>query len=435
MGVHRRKRPFLLSVDRQIGTSLRPAAVATLLSVFLASPAAAFSVTMPGGPTISVPNFHYTPPSRPSPPPYQGPSGPSYTPPPVYQPSPAELQQQRATAINEQGIGLFRQGNYAAAIRLFQQALAMSTNSSAATIIQRNIGNSYSWLTSEAQERGDLEQALRYIQLARQYYPDESDHDWPGWEQYLRDKIQEQREAAAEAERERQEQMRTLAANAEQERTLAREHIKEQLAAEAERQRAEVKQKIAEAEKQRAEAKQKIAEQLAKSPFAKTDRVAPIDVPPPHLDAKAWSKTFASEKTEAAFQLSQSGFDKLREAKLRAADWISEQAKEKGKDKAIETIMEHLPFSEAINREIEKQHGLIERYKELYDERSKSATEYVTGFFDVVHDWVACEGGVGSNCAATASAKLETVSNKYKDQEGGRFESWLLQDLRERGTQ
>lgn len=137
--------------------------------------------------------------------------------------------------------------------------------------------------------------------------------------------------------------------------------------------------------------------------------------------------------TQAAFQLSQSSFDKLHEAKLHAADWIADQLKEKGKEKAIETVMENLPFSEAINREIERQHGLIERYKELYDERSKSATEYVTGFFEVAQGWVACEAGGGSGCADTASTKLEMVTNKYADQEGKRWRSWWVEDIRSRG--
>jgi tetratricopeptide (TPR) repeat protein len=422
-----RKRPLALPVPRKAATgALRFAAVAGVVSILM-PPQQSMAVTMPvpGGPSISAPTF--TPSPRPAPPPVApGPGGPSYTPPPVYQPSPAELQQQRATAINEQGMTLFKRGDYAGAVRLFEQAFALSTNPNYAQLIKRNIAASYSWLTREAQERGDFDQALRYIQLAQSYYAGDPDKDWPGWERFLRDKIREQQEAIATAERERQELARTVATNAEQERAEARAKI----AAAIDAQKAAIG---AEAEKQRADAKKKIAEQLAASQFAKTDRVAPVDVPPPHLDAKAWSTTFPGEKTQAAFQLSQSSFDKLREAKLHAADWITDQLREKGKEKAIETVMEHLPFSHAINREIERQHDLIERYKELHDERSKSATEYVTGFFEVAHGWVACEAGGGAKCADTASTKLEMVSNKYADQEGKRWWSWWLEDIRSHG--
>jgi len=426
-----------LSGPRGVATgALRCAAAVGMVSMLM-PPLQSGAVTAPwsGGPSISAPTF--TPSPRPSPPPVapgpSRPSGPSYTPPAVYQPSPAELQQRRATAINEQGMTLFKRGDYAGAIRLFEQAFALSTNPNYALIIKHNIAASYSWLTRQAQERGDLDQALRFVELAISYWPDNLKDDWSGWASRLRERIRERQEEIQAAERARQGRAREVAADAERQRAEARAQIKSTMSAEAERRRAETAQKIAEAERQRAEAKQRIAEQLAKTPFAKVDRVAPIEVPVPHLDAKAWSPSFPSEKAPAAFQLSERGLEQMREAKQRSAEWIFDQLKETGKEKAIEIIIEHLPFSEAVNRESQRQHDLIGRYKELYEERAKSATEYVTGFFEVAHDWVACEGAGGSNCAATASANLETVSNKYANQEGERWQSWLREDIRSHG--
>lgn len=177
-----RKRPLALSVPQDAAARiLRFAALAGVLSALVATQSKAATMPVPGGITINPPTF--TPSPRPSPPPVApGPGGPSYTPPPVYQPSPAELQQQRATAINDQGAVLDRRGDHAGAIRLYEQALALSTNPAYAQIIKHNIAAAYSWLTREAQERGDFDQALRYIQLAQSYYPGEPDKDWPGWE-------------------------------------------------------------------------------------------------------------------------------------------------------------------------------------------------------------------------------------------------------------
>src|SRR5208282_5338532 len=76
---------------------------------------------------------------------------PVYTPPvytpPVYtppQPSPAELQQQQANAINDQGREAQNRHDFAASIRLFEQALALSTNANSGLIIRHNIAASYS---------------------------------------------------------------------------------------------------------------------------------------------------------------------------------------------------------------------------------------------------------------------------------------------------
>jgi hypothetical protein len=98
---------------RKAASGSAPACAVAVLLVLMPLECGATSVTMPGGPTISVPNFHYTPPPRPTPPAGPGPSGPTYAP-PVYQPSPAELQQQRSTAINNQGLVLAKGGNHAA---------------------------------------------------------------------------------------------------------------------------------------------------------------------------------------------------------------------------------------------------------------------------------------------------------------------------------
>jgi hypothetical protein len=291
------------------------------------------------------------------------------------------------------------------------------------------MASSYSWLARAADDNDDFDQALRYVELAINYWPDEPNMDWRGWAQRLREKIQERQEELAAAERQRQELGRQIASEAERQRADARVQVGAALAAAADKQRAAV----ADAESQRAEAARKITEQLKSAPFARVDRVAPVDVPVPQLSAGSWSGSFTNDKTAAALSLTQSGFDKLRETKLRAAEWLGEQAKEKSKEKAVETLFEHLPFSEAINHEIERQKNLVERYKVLFEEKKNSASEYVTGFFAVTHELVACEGAGGRGCEQAAAAKLETIGNKYANEEGERWKPWLREDIKAHG--
>lgn len=136
---------------------------------------------------------------------------PVYTPPRVYQPSPAELARQRMNAVNEQGRTAFKHGDYRDAVRLFKDALALAADRGDALIIQHNIGNTYSFLASEAQKRGDLDEALSMLRQAMAYYPNEGQHDWPGWEKQLRDAIAARQQAAEQAAREDEARRRQAA--------------------------------------------------------------------------------------------------------------------------------------------------------------------------------------------------------------------------------
>jgi tetratricopeptide (TPR) repeat protein len=360
---------------------------------------------------------------------------PVYTPPPVQQPSPAELQRRRMNAVNEQGRAALKNGDYQNAVRLFKDALALAAIRGDALIIQHNIGSAYSFLASEAQERGDLDEALAMLRQAMSYYPNESQHDWPGWEKYLRDAIVARQQAAEEAAREAEAQHRQAAEEARQE---AENRLRQSQLAQAEqnlqlaRQQLET-ERLARAEQDLQSARRALQDLPPVGAGPRTSGpVAAVKVPSPLLDSRAWSRSFPSEKP-AAFQLSKPGLEQLPELKQRSAAWLGDRLKEAGKEKLVETLMEHLPFSEAINREIDRQHGLIDRYKELYEEKAKSGTEYVTGFFEIAHDWVACQGAGGGHCEATASANLETITNKYANEEGERWKPWLREDIKSHG--
>jgi tetratricopeptide (TPR) repeat protein len=185
---------------RRLAAAASAAAVASCLA---SSPGHA--ACMPGGPCISVSPPHISSPPTYSPPPtYSAPtySAPTYSPPPVYvppQPSPAELQQRQANLINDQGLAAAQRGDYAEAIRLYQQALALSTFANSALIIRHNIAASYSHLARQADDRGASAEALRMIELAMQYNPDERTLDWPGWARSLRERIRERQDAVQEA--------------------------------------------------------------------------------------------------------------------------------------------------------------------------------------------------------------------------------------------
>ena len=94
-----------------------------------------------------------------------------YTPPTVYQPSPAELQQRQAVALQQQGSAQFRAGNYTEALRLFELSLKLCVAADDIRNLRRDVGNTHGHLGEAAYKRGDVEQANRELELAKQYLP------------------------------------------------------------------------------------------------------------------------------------------------------------------------------------------------------------------------------------------------------------------------
>jgi tetratricopeptide (TPR) repeat protein len=104
-------------------------------------------------------------------------SPPAYTPPAVYQPSPAELQQRQVVALQQQGTAQFRAGKYAEALRLYELSLKLCVTADDIKNLRGNIGNTHTQLGGIAYKRGDVEQANREFELAKQYLPDNAAND------------------------------------------------------------------------------------------------------------------------------------------------------------------------------------------------------------------------------------------------------------------
>jgi tetratricopeptide (TPR) repeat protein len=98
-------------------------------------------------------------------------SPPAYTPPTVYQPSPAELQQRQVVALQQQGTAQFRAGKYTEALRLYELSLKLCVAADDIANLRGNIGNTHTQLGGIAYKRGDVEQANREFELAKQYLP------------------------------------------------------------------------------------------------------------------------------------------------------------------------------------------------------------------------------------------------------------------------
>lgn len=85
------------------------------------------------------------------------------------QPSPAELQNRQAIAINEQAIATHRRGDEAQAVPLYQQALAFATNANTALLIRHNMAAAYSRLALAVEHRDDLTEAFQLLELDIRY--------------------------------------------------------------------------------------------------------------------------------------------------------------------------------------------------------------------------------------------------------------------------
>jgi tetratricopeptide (TPR) repeat protein len=165
------------------------------------------------------------------------------------------------------------------------------------------------------------------------------------------------------------------------------------------------------------------------TPNVKTDAVAPQKVPVPRLGPDAWSRTFPDSRAPAAYQLTQDGLKRLDDARVQAGGWILDQGKEKAADTAVERIIENLPFSEAIQGGINDLSGQMKRFKALFDDKKKSAEDYVVGFFRVSSDRIKCLGSTRSECEPQTSDDMETVKNQYGNREGERWKPWIREDV------
>jgi tetratricopeptide (TPR) repeat protein len=170
-----------------------------------------------------------------------------YYAPPVYQPSPAELQERQSVALANQGNSLFNRGNYAEAIRLYKLARNLSTNAASARTIEHNIANAFSWQADEAEKRGDLRTAFSMISQALQYYPDTA-LNWPQWAERLQNEITARETAERQAEEDRRASQRRIKIGslsaAETQRSSASERIKNATLADAEKRIADARQSL-----------------------------------------------------------------------------------------------------------------------------------------------------------------------------------------------
>ena len=98
--------------------------------------------------------------------------GQTYSPPPVYQPSAADLKQRQVLALQQQGLAQFRAGKLVEALRLYELSLKLCVAPEDIQALKGNIGETHANLGVQAYKRGNVEQALRHFELAKQYLPD-----------------------------------------------------------------------------------------------------------------------------------------------------------------------------------------------------------------------------------------------------------------------
>jgi hypothetical protein len=127
--------------------------------------------------------------------------------------------------------------------------------------------------------------------------------------------------------------------------------------------------------------------------------------------------------------LTQDGLKRLGDARVQAGGWILDQGKEKAADTAVERIIEKLPFSEAIQGGINDLSGQVKRFNALFEEKKKSAEEYVTRFFRVTSDSIKCTASARIDCEKENSENVEAVKNQYGDREGERWKPWIREDV------
>ncbi len=343
--------------------------------------------------------------NRPRPPIYYGPPR-VYTPPPVYQPSPAELRHRQATALNQQGVSLFNRGknlankgDYRSAANLIKQALnlfVLSLRTEHDATVERNVAFSYSGYGFAMYKQGQLNVALDYYKNAARYAPSD-------------------------------QKIRTDMANLENLIAGQQEAIRE-------------KQALAEA---RSTINSILSEQPARqsapsSPptslnFMSGSSPESTVQPVPKLASLNWSASFPSQGGAAGISISQKKFDALLNSASRARNWLGDSlktaTKSQAKSAAVERAIQSLPVADALKNEAQWQEGLIERYKQLYQDLGKDTKNYLLGFEHVTSGTASCLGSASMNCDQS-SLDVEKVANRYADQSENRWQSWVKTDIK-----
>lgn len=160
---------------------------------------------------------------------------------------------------------------------------------------------------------------------------------------------------------------------------------------------------------------------------------AGVVVPSPVLASMKWSASFPSPDTAAATQMTQHDLDSLAAVGGKSREWLGEQlvsaAKDKAKDAGIDKAIESLPLADALKDETQWQEGLIERYKDLYQDVSNDTQNYLLGFAHVTSAAAGCLGSASTNCGGEA-ADVQVVANRYADQSENRWKSWVNTDIK-----
>jgi len=163
------------------------------------------------------------------------------------------------------------------------------------------------------------------------------------------------------------------------------------------------------------------------------DPIAGAEPPVPDLASLKWSASFPSGSAAAAVDVTRSDLDKLAAAGGASRDWLganlTQAIKDKAKDAGVDHAIEMLPLSSALKDETHWQEGMVERYKNLFQDVNKDTQNYLLGFARVTNQTAACLGSAAASCGAEA-ADVQVVSNRYADQSSNRWKSWVSDDMK-----
>lgn len=336
---------------------------------------------------------------------------PQYSPPQPSGPSPAEIAHGHALEANRLGNEAYKKGDWAAAAASYRNALTIEPNND---VFKSNLGHALNMIGKGFTEAGKLNEALEYYRQAVAMTP-ASNADRAIFVRNL---------ATIQGALDEQRREKREAASVNDALTRMTNALPSEGTA---------------AKGDTATGLQFMpAGNAGASPdgltFAARDPLAPIKVPVPARSGVTWSKSFPAERAEAATTVLKRDLELLLEGNHKAASWLLDTAKDKGKEKGIEAAIDRLPIKEAYKKEVNWQSGMMQRYKQMYQDMAKDTKNYLLGFSRVSHDAAACLGSAAASACDAEQVETESVGNKYADQHSERWKSWLHDDLADRVT-
>ena len=164
------------------------------------------------------------------------------------------------------------------------------------------------------------------------------------------------------------------------------------------------------------------------------DPLAAAEPPVPDLASLHWDASFPSSAAPAAVIIAQTDLDEAAGAAAASRTWLGakliDAVNTKAKNAGIAQTIAALPLSNALKDEVQWQEGMVERYKDMFQDVSQDTNNYLLGYASVVSNAAACMGSASVSGCGAEQVNVQVLANRYANQSSDRWQSWISGDMK-----